>query len=72
MIGRARTLLSERNIVAELPPGDPIEDATVLVVGRGRMHPTLSVAVGERMGVVGAMSVELAAVASTFVTSMAS
>ena len=61
VIGRARTLLSERNIVAELPPSDPIEDATVLVVGRGRMHPTLSVAVGERMGVVGAMSVELAA-----------
>jgi hypothetical protein len=61
VIGRARTLLSERNTVAELPPGDPIEEATVLVVGRGRMHPTLSVAVGERMGVVGAMSVELAA-----------
>ena len=61
VIGRARTLLSERNIIAELPPGDPIEEASVLVVGRGRMHPTLSVAVGERMGVVGAMSVELAA-----------
>ena len=61
VIGRARTLLSERNIIAELPPGDPIEDATVLVVGRGRMHPTLSVAVGERMGVIGAMSVDLAA-----------
>jgi hypothetical protein len=61
VIGRARTLRSERNIIAELPPGDPIEDATALVVGRGCMHPTLSVAVGERMGVVGAMSVELAA-----------
>ncbi len=61
VIGRARTLRSERNIIAELPPGDPIEDATALVVGRGRMHPTLSVAIGERMGVVGAMSVELAA-----------
>ena len=61
VIGRARTLLSERNIIAELPPGDPIEDATVMVVGRGRMHPTLSVAVGERMGVIGAMSVDLAA-----------
>ena len=61
VIGRARTLKSERNIIAELPPGDPLEDATVLVVGRGRMHPTLSVAVGERMGVIGAMSVELAA-----------
>lgn len=61
VIGRARTLLSERNIIAELPPGDPIEDATVMLVGRGRMHPTLSVAVGERMGVIGAMSVDLAA-----------
>ena len=61
VLGRARALLSERNIVAELPPGDPIEDATVMVVGRGPMHPTLSVAVGERMGVVGALSVDLAA-----------
>ena len=53
--------MTERDIIAEMPAGDPIEDATVMVVGRGRMHPTLSVAVGERMGVVGAMSVDLAA-----------
>ncbi len=59
--GRASALMDERNIVADLPTNDPIEDATVLVVGRGRMHPTLSVAVGERMGVMGAMSVDLAA-----------
>jgi hypothetical protein len=61
VLGRARSLRSARNIVAEVPQNDPVEDATVLVVGRGRMHPALSVAVGERMGVVGAMSVELAA-----------
>jgi hypothetical protein len=61
VLGRARTLMSERNIIAEIPPGDPIEDATVMVVGRGRLHPTLSVAVGERMGVVGALSIDLAA-----------
>lgn len=61
VLGRAQTLLHERDIIAEVPAGDPLEDATVLVVGRGRMHPALSVAVGERMGVVGAMSVELAA-----------
>lgn len=61
VLGRAHTLLSERNIVAEFPTGDPIDDATVMVVGRGRLHPTLSVAVGERMGVIGAMSVDLAA-----------
>jgi len=61
VLGRARSLQTARNIVAEVPQNDPVEDATVLVVGRGRMHPALSVAVGERMGVVGAMSVDLAA-----------
>ena len=33
----------------------------MLVAGRGRSYPTLSVAVGERVGVVGALSVESAA-----------
>jgi GGDEF domain-containing protein len=60
VLGRAQTLRTTRDIIAELPHNDPVEDATVLVVGRGRMHPTLSVAVGERMGVVGAMSIDLA------------
>jgi hypothetical protein len=58
---RARSLKDERNIVAELPAGDPLDDATVLLVGRGRHHPTLSVAVGERMGVIGALSTDTAA-----------
>ena len=61
VLGRARTLKAERNIVAEMPAGDPLDDATVLLVGRGRHHPTLSVAVGERMGVMGALSVDAAA-----------
>ncbi len=60
VLGRARTLKTERNIVADLPAGDPLDEATVLVVGRGRNHPTLSVAVGERMGVMGALSVDAA------------
>jgi hypothetical protein len=55
---RARSLKDERNIVAELPVGDPLDDATVLLIGRGRHHPTLSVAVGEHMGVIGALSIE--------------
>jgi hypothetical protein len=58
VIGRAKTLKDERNIVAELPAGDPLDDATVLLIGRGRHHPTLSVAVGERMGVMGALSID--------------
>jgi GGDEF domain-containing protein len=61
VLGRARTLKAERNIVAEMPSGDPLDDATVLLIGRGRHHPTLSVAVGERMGVMGALSVDAAA-----------
>ena len=60
MLGRAQTLKDERNIIAELPAGDPLDDATVLLVGRGRHHATLSVAVGERMGVIGALSVDTA------------
>ena len=44
--------------MAELPAGDPLDDATVLLIGRGRHHPTLSVAVGERMGVIGALSID--------------
>jgi hypothetical protein len=61
VIGRAHSLKDERNIVAELPVGDPLDDATVLLVGRGRHHATLSVAVGERMGVIGALSIDHAA-----------
>ena len=57
---RAQALKDERNIVAELPAGDPLDDATVLLVGRGRHHATLSVAVGERMGIIGALSVDTA------------
>ena len=40
---------------------DPARDATVLLIGRGRAYPTLSVALGERAGVVGALSIEAAA-----------
>ena len=61
VLRRAQTLKTERNIIAELPPTDPLEDATVLVLGRGRSHPVLSVAVGERMGIMGALSVDSAA-----------
>ena len=40
---------------------DPARDATVLLIGRGAAYPALSVSLGERMGVVGALSVEAAA-----------
>ena len=40
---------------------DPARDATVLLIGRGGAYPTLSVALGECTGVVGALSIEAAA-----------
>jgi hypothetical protein len=46
---------------ATLPDIDPVRDATVLLIGRGAAYPALSVALGERMGVVGALSIEAAA-----------
>src|SRR5712671_1560111 len=44
-----------------LPDFNPVADATVLLIGRGAAYPALSVLLGERMGVVGALSVEAAA-----------
>ncbi len=44
-----------------LPVGDALDDATVLIAGRGRLYPTLSVAMGERVKIAGALSVESAA-----------
>jgi hypothetical protein len=40
---------------------DPARDATVLLIGRGAAYPLLSVSLGERTGVVGALSIEAAA-----------
>jgi hypothetical protein len=40
---------------------DPIQEATVLLIGRGAAYPALSVALGERISVVGALSIEAAA-----------
>lgn len=44
-----------------LPESDPSRDATVLLIGRGAAYPALSVALGERVGVIGALSIEAAA-----------
>jgi GGDEF domain-containing protein len=45
----------------QLPASDPLDDAVVLLIGRGATYPALSVALGERMGVIGALSIEAAA-----------
>ncbi len=61
VLRRISTLASRGEPALELPSTDPLEDATVLVAGRGRSYPALSVAIGERVGLVGAFSVESAA-----------
>jgi hypothetical protein len=53
--------LSDQAVKTALAEIDPIRDATVLLVGRAGAYPTLSVALGERMGVIGALSIEAAA-----------
>jgi hypothetical protein len=47
--------------VAPQPNAETVSDAAVLLIGRGSSYPALSVALGERMGVVGALSIEAAA-----------
>jgi hypothetical protein len=58
---RADSLKGEVDDVPVLPEGDPLDDATVLVTGRGRTYPALTTAVGERLGLVGALAIETAA-----------
>jgi hypothetical protein len=56
-----RRLADSPALQGRLADSDPIQDATVLLIGRGASYPALSVALGERMGIVGALSIEAAA-----------
>ena len=61
VLRRMETLASRSEAMPDLPDSDPLDEATVLVAGRGRSYPQLAVTVGERVGLVGALSVESAA-----------
>ncbi|UFZ05644.1 GGDEF domain-containing protein [Bradyrhizobium ontarionense] len=56
-----RRLAEKKTDGATLPDTNPLDDATVLLLGRGASFPALSVALGERIAVVGALSIEAAA-----------
>lgn len=59
---RRASLTPESDLLRSHPPDDdPLADATVLVAGRGRTYPALMAAVGERVSLIGALSVESAA-----------
>jgi hypothetical protein len=45
----------------QMTPSGLLDQATVLCMGRGRSYPALTTAIGERAGLVGALSVETAA-----------
>ena len=49
---QARLLTGADPAPPDLQEGDPLEDATVLVTGRGRSYPGLTMAVGERVGAI--------------------
>jgi len=62
IVMRRASLAAEPDAVpADLSESDPLDDATVLVAGRGRSYPGLIAAVAERVGLIGALSVETAA-----------
>jgi hypothetical protein len=55
-----RTAAAEHGKVENMPSG-LLDQATILCMGRGRAYPALTTAIGERIGLVGALSVETAA-----------
>ena len=61
VLRRIEQCVSHGGKIPALPVGDALEDATVLIAGRGPLYPALSVAMGERVKLIGALSVETAA-----------
>ncbi len=61
VLRRIETFAAEGGTLPTMPLNDALEDATVLIAGRGPLYPGLSVAIGERVNMVGALSVEAAA-----------
>lgn len=53
--------LADSPSASRIPETDPLQDATALLIGRGAGYAALSVALGECVGVVGALSIEAAA-----------
>jgi hypothetical protein len=52
--------LADEPASTRLPQDDPLSEATVLLMGRGGSYPALSVALGERMSIAGALGMEAA------------
>ncbi len=60
-IRRAQVAKIDGLTVPVAPKNDPLGEAIVIVAGRGRSYPELTMAVGENTGLIGALSIETAA-----------
>jgi hypothetical protein len=61
VLRRAEAAQAAGKAVPQTSNTDPIEDATIILAGRGRTYPELSVGIGEQTGLIGVLSVEAAA-----------
>lgn len=61
VLRRAQAAREAGQPVPQTPVNDPIEDATVILAGRGRSYPHLSVALGQETGLIGVLTIEAAA-----------
>ena len=61
VLRRARMADAKNDDFGVSVPANLLDEATVLCVGRGGSYPALSVAIGERVGLIGTLSVETAA-----------
>jgi len=57
VLRRMRALAARSKQLPELSDADPLDEASVLVAGRGRSYPSLCTAAGGHVGVVGALTV---------------
>ena len=58
---RAETAKANGQRMPQVPQNDPLEDATVILAGRGRSYPQLSVGLGQQTGLIGVLTIEVAA-----------
>lgn len=61
LLRRAETAKAAGQTLPHVSDGDPLEDATVILAGRGRSYPQLSVGLGEHTGLIGVLTIEVAA-----------
>jgi GGDEF domain-containing protein len=61
ILRRAQLARDEGHTVPAVPRNDPLGDAIVIVAGRGRTYPALTLPVGEKAGLIGALTIETAA-----------